>query len=882
MLLTRTRVGRTRRGRVATAVATVIAMLAVPVTPLSQRVADVAEASTPPPPTLDSQGCPIGELQAPKGEHCVPLPAWFHLSEKSSSTGCMTNATVVAAVPPSVDDYVAWTDGAGISGWNAQWFSKSTATTYPAMIRVVDTETWQVPPGDAAWTAGGGGGGGPCTADALGYYSSSYVLGPLAWGVSYKWAVVGHITQSASGQPAPGITVDGACNKGGGTTTTDDHGRYEFLVSPGPCTVTPQLIDDLTATPESRALDVESNIYGVDFQVPCGAIPDEASNGPHPASEVPGASDGLLEAPDAPGTTVPTTAPTQQPTGFCTTSVSLKIVANPTVTEDASGGGELDYSVSIKDRGPLNITGGKLAITLSPEVVLQKPSQATFTKTGIDVAAGNTATVRPPKLSIPTDVAKKGSLINGMDSAPWAATVPKGLSQNTSGQQPGWKGTSPVPQLNNENLVYSDYPEYLCGDPTPTSVPCPVYTLADISTATQRETVQGGNEVEGIMYKQRARDAVQGNFRIYFNHENRTNVEKAICVVVYNPSPSPVKFTLGSTGYGAHPGNPVQTGQSALVAWESARRHPKPQTVSIPGDSGGMKKPNAYAFCHGPHDANGATGVVPPGGGVLNAIIDANSSGPVTVGVVAINANRETQFLTNPLTYQFADVQYPKGDPRRTFLSNDTPLYNPTESKGHVAATFSYDAETDAISYDLNNGKRYGVLLMGNPIKDKTQLTQYQPADGKYVVGNFGVLYTVSVQIKGVKGETVQVLADPRGVGTQKLSGQTVRGAIAGVVDQPAPTANNFAGVTEIQFPNVAGKNMSCTDQAVGIGTAPANSTYTAQLMLPGGATGPVAIVLTPAYIEINAKLTWNGGSAAAKAKFVTMEPRGTVSLGTC
>jgi hypothetical protein len=124
---------------------------------------------------------------------------------------------------------------------------------------------YPVPKGYAAWSAAYG----DCTALPKTY-------GVSAWGISPRWAVSGTITQ-VNGQPAPGIIVEDDCTGGGGTTSTDQQGEYEFLVSPGTCTITPQLINGLKAIPVSRSFDVQSNVDHVDFLVPCNATTTDST-----------------------------------------------------------------------------------------------------------------------------------------------------------------------------------------------------------------------------------------------------------------------------------------------------------------------------------------------------------------------------------------------------------------------------------------------------------------------------------------------------------------------------------------------------------------------------------------------------------------------------
>jgi hypothetical protein len=206
-------------------------------------------------------------MQAPAGQHCVPIPAQLVIKPMtvgpSGATRCAGNYYVQVPLLPTVSTYEAvwWSDiGLGTRWWGGPF------TTYPGTVLGIGYR-YEVPQGYAAVSAAYGDcGGTPGT------------FGVSAWGISPRWAVSGTITVSGSSAPAPHITVQGVCQGGGGTTSTDQQGKYEFLVSPGACTVTPRLMNNLNATPVSRSFDVESNVDHVDFQVPCGAVPQEPTS----------------------------------------------------------------------------------------------------------------------------------------------------------------------------------------------------------------------------------------------------------------------------------------------------------------------------------------------------------------------------------------------------------------------------------------------------------------------------------------------------------------------------------------------------------------------------------------------------------------------------
>lgn len=243
--------------------------------------------------------------------------------------------------------------------------------------------------------------------------------------------------------------------------------------------------------------------------------------------------------------------------------------------------------------------------------------------------------------------------------------------------------------------------------------------------------------------------------------------------------------------------------------------------------------------------------------------------------------NNHAAFAADPLGYPFADSHHPGGDPARTYLAAGSRLMNVGEH-GHSSGTFDYDKETVTLfpapqGYDLDTGARYGALLAGSPT---TEAAQYRPAvgtSGVYDVGNYGVLYDVAAQVGGTAGEQAQVLLNPRGVGYSPELG--VRNGFAGLADVPAPPAGKTPSGSPIEIPGTGTQNITCSDQAEGIGSAKANSTYTVEFMPPGGATTPVALVLTPAYIKIQAKFTWNGGSQTSDPVFVKLVPKGTVPI---
>jgi hypothetical protein len=205
-------------------------------------------------------GCPeqgpIREVQA--GEHCVPLPAELvTVPDCASGGGYVINFYAQVDLLPSIDDYEAvwWSD----IGLGTRWWS-SPGTVGPNYV-TGEGERYQVPDGSAAWSAAGGAGGSGCVTAAPGGTS-----GVSGWGATAKWEVSGQVTYAESGDPAPGVTVNADCASGG-SKTTDSNGYYLFLLDKGPCTIAPVPPPGQEVAPEKRVLDVQSNIYHVDFQL---------------------------------------------------------------------------------------------------------------------------------------------------------------------------------------------------------------------------------------------------------------------------------------------------------------------------------------------------------------------------------------------------------------------------------------------------------------------------------------------------------------------------------------------------------------------------------------------------------------------------------------
>ncbi len=261
-------------------------------------------------------------------------------------------------------------------------------------------------------------------------------------------------------------------------------------------------------------------------------------------------------------------------------------------------------------------------------------------------------------------------------------------------------------------------------------------------------------------------------------------------------------------------------------------------------------------------------------------MVDFSASGTLRIGVVVISvrqANRRSassvkRFEQHPLAYRFADAGHPRGNPKRTYAT-DVPLNNPEEKKGHVSGTFPYDSVRMTIPYDLKAGQRGAVTIAPGDRHDP----QYSPAvdTGKFDVGNYGVVYDITVNVRGEKGERAQLLLDPRGAGrhVDPQTGNTYVNAYSGVVDVPANTQGSFLSTP-------AEDKVKCKDEGIGIGVAKASSPFSVGLIPPGGATLPLALLLTPAFVKEEASVSHNGVTFKAKPRIVPIVAGATIPNG--
>ncbi|MGO9975968.1 MAG: hypothetical protein ACLP01_24835 [Solirubrobacteraceae bacterium] len=98
--------------------------------------------------------------------------------------------------------------------------------------------------------------------------------------LDHQYEVSGTVTlKNSGGEGASGIQMRASC-RGGGRTTSDQSGDYNFLLGFGGCSIAPVLPAGFSATPASRQVSVTKHaITGVDFQVSRGGggAPDVAS-----------------------------------------------------------------------------------------------------------------------------------------------------------------------------------------------------------------------------------------------------------------------------------------------------------------------------------------------------------------------------------------------------------------------------------------------------------------------------------------------------------------------------------------------------------------------------------------------------------------------------
>jgi hypothetical protein len=565
----------------------------------------------------------------------------------------------------------------------------------------------------------------------------------------------------------------------------------------------------------------------------------------------------------------------------CPPTLALKGAA---VKVNPVTGGRLDLSAGIFT-GAADIKNAEVKVTLLPSVALgQNDESGTLTAKAGNVPKASSKTTAMPADIAPTVVAN-GHTLGTMNE--WT--------------KDGWQGSQAKATLGGGNLVFSDSPEYVAA-----------------STRIQPTGKPGGNEIEGVLYQETgstfAATEIRPEFRLYFNHENRTSVAKSICFV-FTSTTGGTSVTQDDAGMDITTGDPVAAGRAALEAYEASRRKPSPGAVHavVPG-SGYAECPigaelaptkvTGYKLSHTVTETvtdpktkkthskkvtksktvptepsklgkdEKLTTIFSPPPQVVNGIIDYTAhSGNLQVGVVVIDSSRVGEFVSNPLKYHFADSTFPKGDPGRTYESGGA-MVNAGES--HVSGTFDYDTvKVELPEYDVNAGEPVGALLAGSP---KTESEQYAPSidTDAYDTGNYGVFYQVSVKTKGEEGEAAQVLLNPRAVGRDENLG--VVNGFAGLVDVPEATGTTLG--SEIAAPSRGQPGVGSTGNltenkyGIGIGRVKAGKSFSFEFMPPGGASLPVAAVLAPAFVKVNGELTYdNGKSVSAETKIFPLQP---------
>ncbi|MGO9658499.1 MAG: carboxypeptidase-like regulatory domain-containing protein [Acidimicrobiales bacterium] len=223
----------------------------------------------------DSQDTATGCAAPPPapGETCTTLSPQLISRHWGGPTTCYGILVLQVALQDDIVEYdAAWTPPGSTSSWA---FSASGgpdgsgsgpyAEEYWSTKQVgYGGDNYPVPKGFGAWFVAAGGGNGPCN-DAQG--------SAKAWGWTAHPTVSGKITvEGSGGTPAARVTVQASC-PGGGTTTTDANGDYDFHLDPGPCTIAPQLQSGETSVPKQQVVELtQFDITNVDFQVPCGAV----------------------------------------------------------------------------------------------------------------------------------------------------------------------------------------------------------------------------------------------------------------------------------------------------------------------------------------------------------------------------------------------------------------------------------------------------------------------------------------------------------------------------------------------------------------------------------------------------------------------------------
>ncbi len=92
----------------------------------------------------------------------------------------------------------------------------------------------------------------------------------LIYVLDHRFEVSGTVTSAgADGQGLPGVKLKASC-PGGGTTTTDADGNYNFVLDRGNCTISVVAPPGETAAPVRQQLFIDHDINNVNFTLSCG------------------------------------------------------------------------------------------------------------------------------------------------------------------------------------------------------------------------------------------------------------------------------------------------------------------------------------------------------------------------------------------------------------------------------------------------------------------------------------------------------------------------------------------------------------------------------------------------------------------------------------
>ena len=397
-------------------------------------------------------------------------------------------------------------------------------------------------------------------------------------------------------------------------------------------------------------------------------------------------------------------------------------------TIDPSRGGSLQIRATIHTAPKGAIKNARLSFEVTPNVnVHASPGAVTVGS----VPEKSTRPTTLPPIALEPVVTRDGDTLAGMNR--WTSN--------------GWTTDRARAAPAGGDLVFSDSPEYL-------------------AATTVGKNGEIGPSGEGVLYRQRGatRSGVRSpDFRVYFNHENRTGTPRALCILFTSPTGAAVTVTPGPSGLATRYANPVAAGKLALLAYEQSRRdRAHGSALVIPAAGAAAECVTTIGQKQGLAE-------------VANGIFDFTAGSPVQVGIVAVKATRANAFEMSPLTFHFIDEAHPQGNPARTYETDES-LHNAGES--HVNGTFGYNEVDVSLPAYGDGGPRLGVRLAGK-IADLPAEYRAAVDTGKFNLGNYGVIYNVTVASRRASGEDGQVLLNPRAVGPERGGerDERVRGA---------------------------------------------------------------------------------------------------------